>query len=100
MTGVQTCALPIYGFLFWFSRNHPAPKGCEADIHGGGTSRISGTIYGPTANVVMDGGGSGDSGNATLQMVVQNLEFKGGSTFTFQYDGREFAMLGLYGLIE
>ena len=28
------------------------------------------------------------------------VEFKGGSTFTFQYDGREFAMLGLYGLIE
>jgi len=69
-------------------------------LKGGGASEYSGTIYGATTNLIMRGGGTGEAGSLTLQMVVQTLEFRGGSIFDFNYDEAEVARFRVYGLVE
>ena len=88
------------GFLLWFSRTHATSPGCNVTLQGGGATQFSGTIYGATTNLSMGGGGTGEAGSMTLQMVVQTLEFRGGSIFDFNYDEAEVARTRVYGLVE
>jgi Flp pilus assembly protein TadG len=88
------------GFLLWFSRTHDPEPGCNASLRGGGASEFSGTIYGATTNLSMAGGGTGEAGSLTLQMIVQTIEFKGGSIFDFKYDEGEVVRYAVYGLVE
>jgi len=74
----------------------------EVSLSGGGTVTISGTIYAPSAKVTM-GGGSGGSGgvtNLTLQFISWDLEFRGNSSFVFNFNNQDFARPTNYGLIE
>jgi hypothetical protein len=74
----------------------------EVLLNGGGTVTISGTVYAPSAKVSM-GGGSGGSGgvtNLTLQFISWDLEFRGNSSFLFNFNDVDFARPTNYGLIE
>jgi hypothetical protein len=71
-------------------------------LNGGGTVTISGTVYAPSAKVSM-GGGSGGSGgvtNLTLQFISWDLEFRGNSSFLFNFNDVDFARPTNYGLVE
>ena len=74
----------------------------EVALSGGGSVTISGTVYAPSAKVTM-GGGSGGSGgvtNLTLQFISWDLEFRGNSSFMFNFNDEDFARPTNYGLIE
>jgi len=75
----------------------------EVQLQGGGSVDIRGTVYAPSAKVVM-GGNSGGSGgnpiNLTLQFISWDLEFSGNSAFTFYFRDDEFARPTDYGLVE
>jgi hypothetical protein len=75
----------------------------EVALSGGGSVTISGTVYAPSAKVSM-GGGSGGSGggptNLTLQFISWDLEFRGNSSFVFNFNDDDFARPTNYGLIE
>jgi hypothetical protein len=72
-------------------------------LGGGGSADISGTVYAPSAKVLMGGGGSGSGGSATnltLQFITWNLEISGNATFHFFYNDAEFARPTDYGLVQ
>lgn len=91
--------------LLWQSAT-PAPSSSYAqpEIHlsGGGTVDISGTVYAPSAKVLMSGGsgGSGGSLNLTLQFIAWDLEMSGNSSFNYIYSDAEFARPKDYGLVQ
>jgi hypothetical protein len=74
----------------------------EVALSGGGTVTISGTVYAPSAKVTMGGGsgGSGGATNLTLQFISWDLEFRGNSSFVFNFNDEDFARPTNYGLIE
>jgi Putative Flp pilus-assembly TadE/G-like len=74
----------------------------EVALSGGGSVTISGTVYAPSAKVTMGGGsgGSGGSTNLTLQFISWDLEFRGNSSFVFNFNDEDFARPTNYGLIE
>ena len=71
-------------------------------LNGGGTVDISGTVYAPSAKVEMGGGagGSGGSTTLTLQFIAWDLEMRGNSAFTFNYNDADFAKPKDYGLVK
>ncbi|HSO28807.1 MAG TPA: pilus assembly protein TadG-related protein [Candidatus Sulfomarinibacteraceae bacterium] len=91
--------------LFWQDAN-PVPTSSAAQpvvqLNGGGSVDLSGTIYAPSAHVLV-GGGSGGTGGATditLQFLVWDLTLQGNSTFTFRYRSELLAKPTDYGLIK
>jgi len=71
-------------------------------LGGGGTVDLSGTLYAPSAAVVMKGGPSGSGGDLALrlQFISWELHLQGNTTFTFLYQSGFFAKLTDYGLVE
>jgi hypothetical protein len=70
---------------------------------GGGGVEMSGTLYAPSAKVMMggsSGGSGGDSIDLTLQFISWNLELSGNSSFNFRYNATSFARPLDYGLVE
>jgi Flp pilus assembly protein TadG len=96
-------------FLIWQTRL-PAPDSNtyqqpDLSLSGGGTVFMAGTVYAPSAKVLMGGnsGGSGGGGGGTdltLQFVAWELELSGNSTFVFRYNAEEFPTPLDYGLVE
>ena len=74
----------------------------EVALSGGGSVTISGTVYAPSAKVTMGGGAGGSGGltNLTLQFISWDLEFRGNSSFVFNFNDADFARPTNYGLIE
>jgi hypothetical protein len=74
----------------------------EVELSGGGSVTISGTVYAPSAKVAMGGGsgGSGGATNLTLQFISWDLEFRGNSSFIFNFNDADFARPTNYGLVE
>jgi hypothetical protein len=75
----------------------------DVTLAGGGTLSLSGTIYAPSAKVVMQGGsggsGGGDEGLA-VQFISWDATFQGNSNLTFLYGSNSFASPVQYGLVE
>jgi hypothetical protein len=72
-------------------------------LSGGGNVFMAGTIYAPSAKVLMggnSGGSGGDTVDLTLQFITWDLELYGNSNFYFRYSADKFAHLLEYGLIE
>jgi hypothetical protein len=91
--------------LIWQSSSPVASSSyAQPEIHlsGGGTVDISGTVYAPSAKVLMGGGsgGSGGSLNLTLQFIAWDLEMSGNSSFNYIYSDAEFARPKDYGLVQ
>jgi len=91
--------------LLWQNRD-PIPTSSApqpvVELSGGGSVDLSGTVYAPSAKVMI-GGGSGGSGGATdvtLQFVTWDLELSGSSSFIFRYRTEKFAKPTDYGLIK
>jgi hypothetical protein len=82
----------------------PSSSYAQPEIHlsGGGNVEISGTVYAPSAKVLMGGGsgGSGGSLNLTLQFIAWDLEMSGNSAFNYIYSDAEFARPKDYGLVQ
>lgn len=74
----------------------------EVALNGGGTVKIDGTVYTPSARVAMGGGagGGGGSTNLTLQFISWDIDFRGNSNFTFYFRDEDFARPTNYGLVE
>jgi hypothetical protein len=74
----------------------------DVSLSGGGNVTISGTVYAPSAKVAMGGGAGGSGGvtNLTLQFISWDLEFRGNSSFIFNFNDADFARPTNYGLIE
>jgi Flp pilus assembly protein TadG len=99
---------PYDKLLFWQDVN-PVPGGTSGtaqpvlQLSGGGLVDISGTVYAPSAKVLMGGTGGGSGGaatNLTLQFISWDLEISGNTTFTFYYQEAEFTKPTKYGLVE
>lgn len=85
----------------------PAPSSTYAQptvrLNGGGDVDIGGTVYAPSAKVLMGGNSGGVGGSAvnlTLQFVTWDLEIYGNVTFHFFYVESEFARPTDYGLVQ
>lgn len=92
--------------LIWQAAN-PVPTSTYAQpvvqLNGSGTVDIRGTVYAPSAKVLMggtSGGSGGEAINLTLQFISWDLEFSGNSNFTFYFNDNEFARPIDYGLVE
>lgn len=75
----------------------------DLTLTGGGTMNLSGTIYTPSAKVVMKGGSGGTGGDdvtLTVQFISWDLAIQGSSNFTFIYNSNSFARPVQYGLVE
>jgi len=98
---------PEYRNLLLWQSATPVPTNTYAQpwvqLSGGGSVDVSGTVYTPSAKVLM-GGGSGGSGgtatNVTLQFIVWDMEMSGNADFHFYYNAEDFAALTDYGLIQ
>lgn len=91
--------------LIWQSATPVPSSGYSQPIvqlNGGGNVEISGTVYAPSAKVLMGGGsgGSGGSLSLTLQFIAWDLEMSGNSTFDYVYSDEDFARPKDYGLVE
>ena len=71
-------------------------------LGGGGSVNISGTLYAPSAKVLMNGtsGGQGGSVELLLQFIAWDLEMSGNSAFHFFYSDDDFARPKDYGLVQ
>jgi Flp pilus assembly protein TadG len=94
-------------FLIWQSRlpapNSNAYQQPDLSLSGGGNVFMAGTVYAPSAKVLMGGNAGGSGGGATdltLQFVVWELELSGNSNFIFRYNADEFPVPQDYGLVE
>jgi hypothetical protein len=91
--------------LIWQSAT-PTPSSTFSQpivqLSGGGNVEISGTVYAPSAKVLMGGGSGGSGGNTTLtlQFIAWDLEMSGNSTFVFNYNDADFAKPKDYGLVK
>ena len=91
--------------LIWQAAS-PTPSSTFAQpivqLSGGGNVEISGTVYAPSAKVLMGGGSGGSGGNTTLtlQFIAWDLEMSGNSTFVFNYNDADFAKPKDYGLVK
>lgn len=92
--------------LIWQSAT-PVPSGTYeqpiVQLIGGGGVEMSGTLYTPSAKVMMggsSGGSGGDSIDLTLQFISWDLELSGNSSFNFRYNANSFARPLDYGLVE
>jgi Flp pilus assembly protein TadG len=100
-------ANPDYkGLLLWQHRL-PVPTSITVQpmvrMQGGGSVKISGTIYAPSAPVELNGGAGGGGGfdiDYTLQFIVWDLIFSGTSTWRLDYSDLTFVQLPDYGLVE
>lgn len=72
-------------------------------LSGGGNVDISGTLYAPSAKVLM-GGNSGGSGGGSVDLLLQfiswDLEMSGNSAFHYFYSDEDFARPKDYGLVQ
>lgn len=99
---------PSYDNMLIWQAREPASSDTwaqpELHLNGGGNVSMTGTVYAPSAKVLMGGtsGGSGGGGAArlVLQFVVWDMEISGNATFEFVYDGDETVKPPDYGLIE
>jgi hypothetical protein len=91
--------------LIWQDAS-PVPTSSYAQpivsLNGGGSVEIAGTVYAPSAKVLMGGGSGGGGGdiNLTLQFITWDLEMSGNSRFNFIYSDVDFARPKDYGLIQ
>jgi hypothetical protein len=72
-------------------------------LNGGGTLSMRGTLYAPSAMVVMTGGSGGSGGNSldlTVQFITWDMQIQGNSHFNFYYRSQDFAQPIQYGLVE
>jgi Flp pilus assembly protein TadG len=74
----------------------------DVRLTGGGTIKLSGTVYTPSARVYMTGssGGSGGATDLTLQFISWDLQIQGNSSFHFIFNSNAFAKPTQYGLVE
>ncbi|HEX5148012.1 MAG TPA: pilus assembly protein TadG-related protein [Candidatus Limnocylindrales bacterium] len=92
--------------LIWQSVS-PAPSSTYAQpvvqLNGGGNVDISGTLYAPSAKVLM-GGTSGGTGGGSVDLLLQfiswDLEMSGNSSFHYFYSDDAFARPKDYGLVQ
>jgi hypothetical protein len=95
-----------YKNLIIWQDGNPVPRSNYSQpqlrLGGGGSAKITGTVYAPSAPVYMTGGsgGSGGDTNLTLQFIVWDLEIRGNSTFHFVFNSDAFARPIQYGLVE
>jgi hypothetical protein len=92
--------------LFWQSKN-PVPTAAyvqpQLELIGGGNVEMSGTVYAPSAKVLMSGsagGGSGGTIELVLQFIAWDIEFSGNASFWFRYFAELWADPWGYGLYE
>ncbi len=92
--------------LFWQDAS-PVPTSSYQQpavmLNGGGTVNVSGTVYAPSAEVLMTGGSGGSGGAAldlTLQFIAWNLQLQGNASFHFYFQDDAFAKPTDYGLIQ
>jgi Flp pilus assembly protein TadG len=72
-------------------------------LNGGGTLSMRGTLYAPSAMVLLTGGAGGSGGNTldlTVQFIAWDLQIQGNSHFNFYYRSNDFAQPIQYGLVE
>ena len=72
-------------------------------LNGGGTLSMRGTLYAPSAAVLLTGGAGGSGGNSldlTVQFIAWDLQIQGNSHFNFFYRTNDFAQPIQYGLVE
>ena len=72
-------------------------------LNGGGTLSMRGTLYAPSAMVLLTGGAGGSGGQTldlTVQFIAWDLQIQGNSHFNFFYRSADFAQPIQYGLVE
>ena len=69
----------MQGVVFYMDRNAPTNNQSTANISGGSTTAITGSLYFPTELVNYSGGSS--SGSACEQLIALDITFSGGSNF-------------------
>ena len=92
--------------LIWQSAS-PAPSSSyeppTVELSGGGNVDISGTLYAPSAKVLM-GGNSGGTGGGSVDLLLQficwDLEMSGNSAFHYFYSDSETTKWKDYGLVQ
>jgi len=92
--------------LIWQGAS-PVPTSSYAQpiiqLSGGGNVDISGTVYAPSAKVLM-GGNSGGSGGGSVELLLQficwDLEMSGNSAFHYFYSDSETTKWKDYGLVQ
>ncbi|MBA3779158.1 MAG: hypothetical protein H0X16_07660 [Chloroflexi bacterium] len=95
-----------YRNLLLFQDRAPVPSNSYAQptisLGGGGIVDLSGTLYAPSAAVLMKGAPSGSGGDLAvrLQFVSWDLHLRGNTRFTFLYQAGFYAKLTDYGLVE
>jgi hypothetical protein len=104
--GTGTNAVDYANLLLWQDAS-PVPSNNFAQpvvqLSGGGSVDLSGTVYTPSAALLMGGGSGGSGGSATdvtLQFITWDITFSGNSTFHFYYQSAAFAKPTDYGLIK
>lgn len=72
-------------------------------LSGGGEVNIGGTVYAPSAQILM-GGGSGGVGGSTIDLTLQfiswDMQIQGNVAFHFHYLESDFARPTDYGLVQ
>ncbi|HEX4898617.1 MAG TPA: pilus assembly protein TadG-related protein [Candidatus Limnocylindrales bacterium] len=92
--------------LIWQGAS-PVPTSSYAQpivqLSGGGNVDISGTVYAPSAKVLM-GGNSGGTGGGSVELLLQficwDLEMSGNSAFHYFYSDSETTKWKDYGLVQ
>jgi hypothetical protein len=91
--------------LFWQAAS-PVPTASYVQptlsMHGGGTMSLTGTVYTPSAIVLLSGSPSGQGGglSLTLQFICWDLQIQGNASFHFFYHADAFIKAFDYGLVQ
>jgi len=102
---IQSEYFEYRNLLIWQDES-PAPTSSYAQpvvqLNGGGSVDITGTVYAPSAKVLMGGtsGGSGGTVNLLLQFIAWDLEMSGNTSFHFFYTDEATARPKSYGLVQ
>jgi Flp pilus assembly protein TadG len=97
----------FYRNLLMWQDKTPVPTSTSIQptltLNGGGTLNMRGTLYAPSAAVLLTGGAGGSGGNSlelTVQFISWDLQIQGNSHFNFYYRNQDFAQPIQYGLVE
>lgn len=104
--GVTPYSNSTYDKILFWQNATPLPTSSWQQpimqLQGGGAVEMSGTVYAPSAKILMQGGAGGSGGGVdlTIQFIAWDLELGGNASFHFIYDANFFATPTAYGLIE
>ena len=102
----QPITCPYKGILIWQDGDVESP-GAEVRLGGQNTSVVSGTIYAPASNVILDGGSAGTGCNPgpnmsclSVQIIAWRFDVVGGGTLDMPYDPAGLYQLDQKGLVH